>query len=224
MIYDLKGMEPLARKAGIQDVRSFSRRFLPSLILPLLVAMFNPLLALILTLGVLRLPHLWLWYAAKERRKRVREELPLFVASLKWMLGVYPVQKALCLTRFGEVSKVFKEFCSRYSKGESFESAIFSCAIFPELEELARRLVVVYRTGGGVKLLDLYANRLQSENLSRIRSSAARMQLFAVAYTALVAILPAMYSGLSLYSTAGNVLPFSFIAGSSLVVLWRLID
>ena len=225
LIYDIHSFKPLAEKAGVKDLNAFSKKFLPTLGLPLLMAyQFNIIAALVSFLILLRLPQIVLWYLAKERRKTIREELPLFVASLKWMIGIYPIQKALCATKFGEVSQVFNDFCERYSKGESFESALLSCAIFPEIEELAKRLIVIYRTGGGIDLLDLYANKLSAENLSRVRNSAARMQIFAVAYTAITAVLPAMYSGLSLYSTSSNITLFSFLAGTSLVISWKLID
>jgi Flp pilus assembly protein TadB len=224
VIYDACSLGPLAEKVGVKNVEEFSKRFLPTLIIPALLASFNPLAALASLLVLLRLPHACLWYLAKERRKKIREELPLFVSSLKWMIGIYPIQKALCSMRLGETSELFKGFGERYSKGESFESALVSCAVFPELEELAKRLTVIYRTGSGVDLLDLYASRLSSENLSRVRHSAARMQIFAVAYTALIAVLPAMYSGMSLYSDAGNIMLLSFLAAASLVILWKVIE
>ena len=224
MIYDTASLKQLARKAGVSDASAFAKKFTPTLILPLVLAYFSILAALILFLALLKLPKATLWYLTKERRKRVREELPLFISSLKWMIEVYPLQKALCSIRFGETSKIFKEFCNRYSKGESFESALNSCAVFPELEELAKRLLVIYKTGGGIELLDLYSNKITAENLSRIRASAARMQIFAVAYTALVAVLPAMYSGLTIYSPTGNILPLTLLAGASLVMTWKTID
>jgi len=187
-------------------------------------ALFNPLAALALLLFLLRLPHLTLWYAAKERRRRLREELPLFVSSLDWLLRVYPVQEALCSMEMGEVSRAFQPFCERYSRGESFESALMASAVFPELEELAKRLLVVYRTGSGSQLLELYADRISAGNLAATRRSAARMQLFAVAYTSLVAVLPAMQSGLSLYSGSSSTMPLSLLAGTLMVVLWKLLD
>jgi Flp pilus assembly protein TadB len=188
------------------------------------VAYFNVLAALVALLALLKLPKAAAWYLAKERRKRLREELPLFVSSLKWMAEVYPLQKALCSTKFGEISKVFGEFCDRYSKGESFESALNSCAVFPELEDLAKRLLIIYNTGSGLHLLDLYSDKISAENLSMIKRSAARMQIFAIAYTALVAVLPAMYSGLTIYTPTGNILPLTLLGGASLVVTWKTID
>jgi Flp pilus assembly protein TadB len=223
-VYDLQSMEPLARRAGVGDVRAFSRRFWPTLAAPAVLACFNALAGLVLLLALLRLPHAVLWYMAKERRRRVREELPLFVSSLAWLIGVYPVPKALCLAGSGELARLFRGFCDRYSRGESFESALGSCAVFPEIEERAKRLMVDYRTGGGLDILQLYADRIASENLSGVKTSAARMQVFAVAYTALVAVLPAMYSGLALYSAPGNVFPLSMAAGALLVVSWKVLE
>lgn len=217
-------MKSPAQRAGVRDLESFSRRFLPTLALPALAALFSPLGSLVLLLVVLRLPHLALWFMAKERRRRVCRELPLFVSSLKWLLRVYPVQEALCFLDVGEVSRAFQPFCRGYAAGEPFEEALMSCAVFPELGELAKRLMVVYRTGSGAELLDLYADRVSAGNLAGTRRSAARMQLFAVAYTSVVAVLPAMHSGLSLYSGGGSVLPLSLAAGALLVVLWKLLD
>ena len=220
----MESMWPLAKKAGIQDAEGFSSRFLPTLLLPFVLIYFSTLAALIGFLVFLRLPHFYLWYLSKERRKKIRQELPIFVSSLQWALTVYPVPDAISSVDFGETSKVFTDFYRRYKRGDEFEEALMESMMFPELEELAKRLIVIYKTGTGVDLLDLYIEKISSENLAKAQQSAARMQIFALAYTALAAVLPAMYSGLSIYSGANDIIYLALLASIALVVSWKIID
>jgi len=224
VVYDMKSMWPLAKKAGVQDAEGFSSRFLPTLMLPFALIYVSYLAALVCFLVFLRLPHIYLWYLSKERRKKICQELPIFVSSLQWALTVYPVPDAIASVDFGETSKVFANFCKRYKRGDDFEEALMGSMVFPELEEIAKRLIVIYKTGTGVDLLDLYVEKISSENLAKAQQSAARMQIFALAYTALAAVLPAMYSGLSIYSGANNVIYLALLASVALVFSWKIID
>lgn len=224
MVYEMKSLWRLARKAGIEDAEGVSSMFYPTLLIPLLVIRISPFAALLAFLACLRLPHFYFWYLAKERRKKVLQELPLFVSSLQWALTVQPVQKAICSVDVGETSRIFRDFCRRYKRGDSFEESLSGCAVFPEIEELTKRLIVIYRTGQGIDLLSLFTEKLASENLSAVRHSAARMQIFALAYTALAAVLPAMYSGLSIYSGGSEVVYLSLVACLGLVISWKIID
>lgn len=225
MIYDSDSMMPLARRAGFKDAEGFSKKFLPFLVFPALLLFYNPVFSLLALLLVLRLPHIYLWYLSKERQKKVRRELPLFISSLQWLMELYPVQEALCSVKLGVVSEIYDGFCEAYSQGESFKDALETCAIFPELEDLNRRLLIIYRTGSGSDLLGLYSDKILSNNLVRLRDSSAKMQLFALAYTTLSSVLPAMYSGMTLYSGEGNgVLYISLALCVALVILWKLVD
>jgi hypothetical protein len=223
MIYDVRSMEKLAVKAGVKDINAFSNKFLLSLVLPFLVLKFSPLASAVLFLVMLRLPHLVLWYIAKERRKKIQSELPLFIFSLRWNLDSLPLPEAMSKSGSGEITKIMSDFSSRYERGEDFEKALKSVSVFPELDELSKRLFVIYRTGGGQELLGLYAGKISSENLSRIRRNSAKMELFAVAYTTFSSVLPAVYSGINIFS--GNA-EFSYVAlavSLALVMMWKAV-
>jgi hypothetical protein len=223
MVYDVKSMEKLAVKAGVKDTRAFSKKFLPSLAVPFLVMKFSPLASAVLFLVMLRLPHIVLWYIAKERRKKVQSELPLFISSLRWNLDSLPLPEAMSKSGSGEISKIMSGFSERYKRGEDFEKALRSVSVFPELEELSKRLFVVYRTGAGQELLDLYAGKISSENLSGIRRNSAKMELFAVAYTTFSSVLPAVYSGLNIFSGASEFSYVALIASFVLVMMWKAV-
>ncbi len=224
MIYDLNSLNKIAVKAGIKDVERLSKKFIPTLFLPVFLININLLLAFLFLILLLRLPYLYLWYLSKQRHKKIRQQLPLFISSLKWMLSIHPIQKALCIVKFGEVSKIFKIFCVNYNKGEDFQKAIKKCAIFPELEELIKRLIVIYNTGSGEELLNLYADKVSSENLTRARKLSARMEIFAVAYTTVAAIIPAMYSGLTMNAGGSNAIYLGALASLLLVILWKVVE
>lgn len=223
MIYDIKPMEKLAVKAGVKDLKKFSRKFIPTLAIPLLVLKLSPLASAVLFLVMLRLPHMVLWYVAKERRKKIQSELPLFIFSLRWNLDSLPLPEAMSKSGSGEIQRIMAGFSERYRRGEDFEKALKSVSLFPELEELSKRLFVIYRTGGGQELLDLYAGKISSENLSRTRRNSAKMELFAVAYTTFSSVLPAVYSGINIFSGNAGFSYVALVVSLALVMMWKAV-
>ncbi|MBR9680813.1 MAG: hypothetical protein GOU98_03245 [Candidatus Altiarchaeota archaeon] len=219
MIYD-KSMNKLAKKAGLEP--SLARIFLPFFIVPPLLLSYGPLAVLVSFMVVLRLPHLFFWYFSKERRRHVKHELPLIISEVLWQSKHVPLQEVLGKLS-GKTGQIFSIFSKNYASGKSFEASLDSCAIFPEIVELNKRLKTMYKTGSGEKLLELYSKKIMAENLAIQRTSAARMQIFAICYTALAAILPSMYSGLSIYSQNTSIFLPALLLSSLLVVLWKVV-
>ncbi len=213
-----KPPDELRERAGLPE--GFEKRFRPLLLLPVLL-LFNPLLALLLFLLLLFAPRTYAWWLARGRHSRIRSELPLYTGALRWLLESRPVPEALSSLEFGEVSALMKEACGAYRKGRPLESAL--SFQFDELNELARRLLVIHRTGRGLELLELYADRLAAEELARMKERSARMQLFSVAYMAFAALLPAMASGFSLSLPVKAPIYLSLVGSSALVMLWKLL-
>ena len=129
------------------------------------------------------------WWERKKQIEKIREELPTYISSLRWLLEHYPVQVAITLPEFDEISKLMKNVEKKYKSGMSFKKALYS-EIPKEFEDFIKRLVLIYNTGKGEELLDLYSDKLMSQNLVRIKKRSARMQIFSIAYTSFAAILP----------------------------------
>jgi len=208
----------MAKYAGLDP--GLTQFFIPFLVLPLFLLKLGPLVVLLSFLAVLRLPHVVFWWFLKEKRKRVKHELPLVISEISCKLHHLPLFEVLKGLK-GETGRVYSDACRGYAEGKSIETALKLSEISPEIIELNKRLLAVQRSGEGFNLLDLYAKKVTSENLAYQRVGASRMQLFAVCYTALSAILPAMYSGLSIYSKNSSIFPFSIISSIGLVILWR---
>ncbi|MBR9681354.1 MAG: hypothetical protein GOV00_00985 [Candidatus Altiarchaeota archaeon] len=198
--------------------------FYPFLVLPFFFLSFGLLVFLLLFLAMLRLPHIFLWYSFKERKNRIKEELPLFLNSLIWLLPIYPLSDAIRKAGHGTIKPICEDFWKSHSFGKNFSASLESFRIFEELDDVADILQKIYAAGGGTETLKNLSKALEARNLERFKKRSSKLQLFLTSYVLSSAVLPAAGSSISVVlGNTGQIFFVSSLLSLSLVVTWKLI-
>ena len=199
--------------------------FYPFLGAPFFLLGLGLLWFLVSCLIVLRLPHIYLWYRFRQRRKYMLQELPFFLESLEWLIEIYPVPDAIKKAGSGALDPVCKDFWNDYSFGTSFEGALHHFRIFSELDEVADALLQLYKTGTGYSILGQLADKFKTQNTEYFRGRTARLQVFTTSYVLVSTALPAMGSSMSIaFGNPERTLILAGLLSLAMVVIWKLTD
>jgi len=220
LLYKIRKKDAL--KAGLGE--NFERSLYPLLLFPLILLKINFWLFLASLALFFYSPKLLALYLAKERRKRIREELPVVCAQLSWIVDLVPLQRALESFKDGEIGILFSRILKSYEGGKEIKKCFEENALFPELEELFDALLFAYRTGRGSKVLKDLSDRLRNEIVREMRMKSARLQLFTVVYTIFAAVLPSLAASTTYIFNSSKLMLLSSLASALMVLGWKILD